>query len=203
MKKLSYLLFVVFVIVSASCKGKNSADNKESLAENITSNNDTADIRNTILDFYSWYSKNYEEFMKYHLYSGIKKEDEPPYKINWDEVKKYQDFIRNNVSQLGEDFLTNQQALFKKCDSAFKVDVEDDIPYYFDFDWYTNTQEDPQYMLDEIKKSKLWQISIDGDKAKVNIKGYDNNGEQPAVTVIDLELKKENNTWKIARIGSE
>ena len=202
MKKLSNLLLVVLIIVVASCKGKNSADNKENPAENITTN-DSADIRNAILDFYSWYSKNYKKLMQYDLYSGIKKEDEPPYKINWDEVKKYQDFIRDNVPQLGEDFLANQQVLFKRCDSAFKVDVEDDIPYYFDFDWYTNTQEDPQYMLDEIKKSKLWNISVDGDNAKVNIKGYDNNGEQPAITVIDIELKKENNTWKIAKIGSE
>lgn len=202
MKKLSYLLLVAIIIVVVSCKGKNSTGNKESPAENITTN-DSADIRNTILDFYSWYSKNYEKFMQYDLYSGIKKEDEPPYKINWDEVKKYQDFIRDNVPQLGEDFLANQQVLFKKCDSAFKVDIEDDIPYYFDFDWYTNTQEDPEYMLDEIKKTKLWNISVDGNNAKVNIKGYDNNGEQPAITVIDLELKKEKNTWKIAKIGSE
>lgn len=201
MKKLSYLLFILFVGF-ISCKGKDSTGIQENATEN-TYSEDSAEIRNTIVDFYTWYTKNYEKFMQYDLYSGIKKEDEPPYKINWDEVKKYQDFIRNNVPQLGEEFLANQQVLFKRCDSAFKVDVEDDIPYYFDFDWYTNTQEDPQYMLDEIKKSKLWNISVDGDNAKVNIKGYDNNGEQPAITVIDLELKKQNNTWKIAKIGSE
>jgi hypothetical protein len=95
---------------------------------------DSAEIRTVIIDFYNWYNKNDAKLQEYHLYSGIKKKDAPPYKINWDEVTKYQDFIRSSVPQLGEEFLKNQKHFFEKCDSAFKADVNDEIPYGFDYD---------------------------------------------------------------------
>ncbi len=65
-------------------------------------------------------------------------------------MSKYQDFIRTSAPQLGEEFIKNQKHFFEQCDSAFKVDVKDEIPYGFDWDWYTNSQEDPQYLLDEM-----------------------------------------------------
>jgi len=202
--KRTCFLFLIIIILSAfvSCKGKNSnPGDKQGLLN--TSNNDSSVIRKTILDFYTWYSNNYEKFMQFDLYSGIKKADAPPYKINWEEVKKYQDYIRGNVPQLGEEFLNNQAILFKKCDSAFKVNVEEEVPFYFDFDWYTNSQEDPGYLLEEIKKSTNWLISVENDRATVDIKGEDVTGAQPAVTIIFLEVKKEHNGWKITRIANE
>ena len=200
MKRLFFILMAGMIIL-VSCKEKE----KSPAGKNETADRakDSAAIRKTVIDFYTWYSKNDTKFNAYDLYSGIKKEDEPPYKINWDEVEKYQSFIRDSVPELGDAFLQNQKKLFQKCDSAFKVDVEDDIPYYFDFDWYTNTQEDPAYLLEEINKSTQWEINIQRDEARVDIKGFDEVGTKPAATVINLIMKKENGQWKIAKTWSD
>lgn len=200
MKKLFFILLAAMAFL-VSCKQKEKSTEVKS--ETSDRSKDSAAIRNTVIDFYTWYTKNDTLFNHYDLYSGIKKADEPPYKINWDEVEKYQAFIRDSVPQLGDAFLQNQKRLFQKCDSAFKVDVEDDIPYFFDFDWYTNTQEDPAYLLEEMKKSKQWFITINGDEAIVDIKGFDEDGTKPAATVINLVMKKENGQWTIAKTWSD
>lgn len=165
---------------------------------------DSAEIRKTITDFYNWYNKNDSRFFDYHLYSGTKKKDAPPYKINWEEVEKYQSFIRANVPQLGEEFISHQKKFLQQCDSAFKVDVTDDIPYGFDYDWYTNSQDDAQYLVDEINKPGPWAITWLGDYATIPIKGsYDDGTSKVETTLVVLTMKKENGQWKIARIGGE
>src|SRR4051794_4285130 len=83
---------------------------------------DSANIRSVIIDFYNWYNKNYTKLMRYDLYDGIKKKDEPPYVIKWKEVEKYHQFIRDSVPGLGEQFMVNQRHFFEQCDSAFKKD---------------------------------------------------------------------------------
>jgi hypothetical protein len=138
--------------------------------------------------------------MDYKLYSGIKKKDTPPYKFNWDVAEKYQAFIRDSIPQLGQAFLDNQKKFFQQCDSAFKKDTEDEIPYGFDFDWYTNSQEDTQYLLDEINKQLPWNIKWSGDEATVDVQGeFADNGTKKASTVITIIMKKENGQWKIAK----
>lgn len=205
MKKLIFGIVAVAFISIAACN--NQKDNSEKKSENnlnIESSkiatNDTAEIRSVVLGFYNWYNKNYEKFQDYNLYSGLKKKDVPPYKINWEEVKKYQDFIKSSVPNLGEEFLTDQLAFFKQCDSAFKVDVNDEIPYGFDYDWYTNSQEDPQYLLDEInKKENKWQINVNGNIATVKV----NDNQNKDYAILTMLLKKENDKWLIVKIGNE
>ena len=200
MKKLFFILLAAMAFL-VSCKQKEKLSGVKD--ETTDRTKDSVAIRNTVTGFYTWYTTNYTKFDAYDLYSGIKKKDEPPYKINWDEVEKYQAFIRDSVPELGDAFLQNQKRLFQKCDSAFKVDVEDDIPYFFDFDWYTNTQEDPAYLLEEMKKSRQWFITINGDEAIVDIKGFDEDGKKPAATVINLVMKKENGQWTIAKTWAD
>ncbi len=196
------LLFLVSgITLLLSCKQKDKTVAADVKVETTDLTKDSAEIKNTVTGFYTWYNQNYSKFNKYNLYSGTKKKDQPPYKLNWDEVQKYQAFIRDSVPYLGAAFVQNQKEFFKKCDSAFKVDVNDDIPYGFDYDWYTNTQEDPAYTLEEIKKSKWWLINVMGDEATVDVKGFDEKGTKDASTVINLKMKKENGVWKIAKIG--
>jgi len=204
MKKLFLLLGISALLFSCKDK-KETSTSGEVTADTLNVNKpieapvsdpakDDADIRTTIKDFYTWYAKNYQSLMGFKLYSSTKKNDMPPYKINWDEVKKLQAYIRSSVPQLGEEFLVNQKYFLAEADSAFKVDVKDEIPYGFDYDWYTNTQEDPEYTLTEINKSKDWLITINGDKAIVDIKGE-------TASVLKLAMAKENGVWKIAKIG--
>jgi len=205
MKKLIYgIVAVAFILIGACNNQKDNSEKKSDNNLNIESSkiatNDTADIRSVILEFYNWYNTNYEKFQDYNLYSGLKKKDVPPYKINWEEVKKYQDFIKSSVPNLGEEFLADQLAFFKQCDSAFKVDVNDEIPYGFDYDWYTNSQEDPQYLLDEInKKENKWQINVNGNIATVKV----NDNQNKDYAILTMLLKKENDKWLIVKIGNE
>ena len=93
---------------------------------------------------------------------------------------------------------------FQQCDSEFKVDVEDDIPYGFDYDWYTNSQEDPQYLVDNINRAYHWIINVQGDNATIDIKAIFHVEErQIEETIIKLGMKKEQGNWKIAKIGIE
>ncbi len=195
MKKL--LVSMILCMLLSACKEKNKTAETPTLAE------DSATIRSTVLDFYNWYSVNYEKLMSYDLYDGAKEKDAPPYKIKWDEVTKYHAYIKDSVPDLGEAFLANQREMFRKADSAFKVDLDEDVPYYFDYDWYTNTQEDPKYILEEMQKSKLWMIEHDGPMATVDIKGYNEDKTKEEWSVIKLTMKKENGTWKIAKIGED
>ena len=210
MRRIIFFLFIATIGV-VSCKDKKPTTEKDVAAEQKTETvvaadpaKDSIEIRMVVMDFYNWYNKNFSKFQEYNLYSGIKEKDLPPYKINWDQVTKYHDFIRTSVPQLGEEFLSNQKKFFQQCDSAFKVDTQDELPYGFDYDWYTNTQEDPQYTLDEINKARQWMIKVNGDNATTEVKGtFDDNGKQTEMTVLKLALKKESGQWKIAKIGTE
>lgn len=202
------LLFIT-VIGSISCKDNKKSKEKvvvEPTAPALSEDpvKDSVAIRKLITDFYNWYNKNYTRFQEYNLYSSINKKEMPPYKINWDQVTRYQDYIRTSVPQLGEEFISNQKRFFQQCDSAFQANVEDDMPYGFDYDWYTNSQEDPQYLVDEINKSATWLITRSGDYATVEVKGeFDNNGKKEITTVLKLTMKKEKGQWTIAKIGTE
>ena len=208
MKKILSILFIAAMALFA-CREKKQIPQLD-IAEQKTTEvaadpaKDSTEIRTVIIDFYNWYNKNIAKFQKYNLYSSIKKKDAPPYKINWDEVEKYQAFIRNSVPQLGEEFINNQKRFFQQCDSAFKADVKDDIPYGFDYDWYTNSQDDPQYLVDQISGPQPWGIAVTDDKAIADVKGFnDYNGKQAIATIITIIMKKENGKWKIAKIGND
>lgn len=164
--------------------------------------NDSIQIKNTITGFYTWYNKNYTKFEGFHLYSGIKTKDQPPYRINWKEVERYFAFIRKSVPQLGETFIKNQRLFFKQCDSAFKKNPEDEIPFGFDYDWFTDSQEEPQWLVDELKTAKQWVITVKGADATVEVLGsYMDNGKEMETVVLCADMKREKSKWKIAKIG--
>jgi hypothetical protein len=205
------IIFFLFISTSGivSCKDKKQTVEKDvpgqeqKMTEVAAADpaKDSAEIRTVIMDFYNWYNKNFAKFQEYDLYSGIKKKDMPPYKINWDQVTTYQDFIRTSVPQLGEEFLNNQKKFFQQCDSAFKVDTEGEVPYGFDYDWYTNSQEDPSYLLDGINKSAKWMINVKGEEASVEIGAPDHKDYLAGSLLLYVGMKKENGKWTIAKIS--
>ncbi len=196
-------LIVMLLMILGACKDKKQTTESVSEKSELTKPDrakDSTEIRETILSFYNWYNSNYNKLQKFTLYKG----DRPPYKMNWPEVDRMHQYIHDSVPQLGEVFLKNQKIFLQEADSAFKVDVEDDIPYGFDWDWYTNSQEDPKYLLEEINKSNTWNYNINGDNAIVIIKGlYNDNGKQTETSLVKLDMNREKGKWKIAKIGSE
>ena len=89
---------------------------------------DSVQIRKTVMDFYNWYKVNYKKFQSFKLYTSTKGNDGPPYKINWKEAERYFTFLKTSVPYLSEDFSKWLRSHFKQCDSAFKVNTEDEIP---------------------------------------------------------------------------
>lgn len=199
-----YLLLTVMALSLLACKEKKQ-ENPATETVNSTGSaaEDSAAIRQTVTGFYEWYTTHFNQMMGYKLYSGLNKPDMPPYKINWDEVERYQAFIRDSVPYLGEGFLVNQRKMFQQCDSAFKVDTKDEIPYGFDYDWYTNSQEDPSYLLKGIKASGKWMLNREGDLAKLEIGAPDDKDYLAGSLLLFVELKKENGQWKITQIGND
>ncbi len=206
MKKTAVSLLVVMVIL-LSCKQKEQAAGKNGEPEDTIQSpvSDSTSIRITVTGFYEWYHTHYPSFNRFDLYSGLKKEDAPPYKINWEEVTRYQQFIRDSVPWLGDIFLQNQKRFLEQCDSAFKVDVEDDIPYGFDYDWYTNSQEGTEYLLEDLRNPvSRWDIDIAGNEATVQVNAERTfNNKKESYTAISLVLKKDNRIWTISKIGSD
>lgn len=201
------IVFLLSVTIVVACNSNKQEKEKDPVTDSPTTTvtpdpaKDSAAIRAVILDFYNWYAREDKQLMGYKLYSGLKKQDAPPYKINWEEVEKYQQFIRNNIPQLGEEFLKNQKKMLEQADSAFKVDVNDDIPYGFDYDWYTNSQEGPSYLLDGINKSGKWIINVKGEEASVEIGAPDDKDYLAGSLLLYVGMKKENGKWTIAKIG--
>jgi len=154
------------------------------------------------MSFYNWYNKNWKKIDAFHIYTGIKAKDQPPYKINWKEAERYFTFIRSTVPQLGEEFINNERIFFKQCDSAFKAEPDETMPYGFDYDRFTNSQEEPQWLIEELKKAKQWAIGGNGYITNVDIlSSYNDNGKETETVVMCLVMKKEKNKWKIAKIG--
>lgn len=201
-----FIILFLFAVAIAGCNDKKQKSSAEQPASVTTADpvKDSAEIRDVISSFYNWYNKNYTKFQDFDLYSGIKKSEAPPYKINWDAVEKYHQFIRDSVPQLGEEFIANQKIFFQQCDSAFKVEKEEEIPYGFDYDWYTNSQEEPQYLVNDINRSDKWIIKVNNADAIVGINAiFLLEERQTEETVIKLAMKKEQGKWKIAKIGIE
>jgi len=188
-------------ITILSCKDKKVTveSNPQETKTTKDLSKDTTEIKQTVLSFYNWYGANWEKLTKYRLYQG----ENPPYKMNWSEVDRMHQYMRANVPQLGNEFISNQKLFLRQTDSAFKQDVENEIPYNFDYDWYTNSQEDPMYLIDALNSSSSrWKYDVNGDDAMVEIKGkWLDETPDPPGTLMKLAMKKENGTWKISRIG--
>jgi hypothetical protein len=198
-------IFIISMLIITSCNNSKDQKKEEAVTDSpvTQTGSDSAAIRNVIIDFYSWYTTNYNKLMNFELYSSIKKNNAAPYQMNWDEVKRYQDFIRDSVPHLGDEFLVEQKRMFEKADSAFKVDLDSDVPAYFDYDWYTNSQEAPSYLRDGLKASTKWNIAVKGERATVEIGAPDDKNYLSGSLLLFVALKKENGQWTISGIGND
>ena len=198
-------IFIAATFMFFSCQSNDKKDkgNQNEMAT-VSPAVDSTNIRKVITDFYSWYVGNESRMHTYPLYQSINKNDAPPYKINWDAVEKYQSFLKDSVPQLGQAFNDNQKIFFQQIDSAFKKDINEEVPYGFDFDWFTNSQEESKYLLEQIQKPLSWNITRNGEDAIVEIKGeFEEKGVKKTNTVQVLRMKKENGQWKIAKTWSD
>ncbi|MFZ4057277.1 MAG: hypothetical protein ACOYKE_04030 [Ferruginibacter sp.] len=161
-----------------------------------TSSKDQTAIKTTITHFYQWYNVHWKKINAFKLYRP-KKGDAPPYTIDWKQVQLYFAFIKKNVPQLGNAFIENERQYFKNAQKQFDQSPEEEIAIGFDYDRFTNTQEEPQYVVPEIlNKKRRWKINIDKNTAIVYIYHLESDKESDKDII---ELTKEKGVWTIAK----
>lgn len=190
-----YLLLVL--IMSAITSGA-------SAQKGNASKTDSTQIVQQIMAFYKWYGVNHAKLNSFELYRGTKKPDEPPYKINWKEAERYFAYIRAAVPYLNEAFIANRREFLKECDVEFKNDPEGEIPYGFDYDWYTNSQEETEYLVEELKKTEKWVIRVTGGThASVEAHRLPGNPGERTYAFFCMVMNKVKGKWTIGRIGCQ
>lgn len=160
---------------------------------------ESTQVRNTITSFYKWYNVNWKKITAFKLYKGKNGEEGPPYIIDWKEAEKYFAYLRKNVPYLSEAFIESERTIYKSSEKDFIKYPEDELPSGFDYDHFTNSQEEPKYFLDELlKKDKKWKIEIQpGGKAHVDV--HYKEGD----LFFCSDLIKEHKKWKIADLACE
>lgn len=164
---------------------------------------DTDKIKSTVTNFYKWYHVNWQKISSFQLYTGKGGKDTPPYHIDWKVANRYFNFLRKNVSYVNEEFIQAEKKHFQYADSMFRVYPDDEIAIGFDYDRFTNSQEDPKWFLDVLtKKSTRWVINKSGNQAMLTLVEKNADKNNPDNTeFMCLHLRKAKEIWKISKIG--
>ncbi len=157
-------------------------------------------IKKIFFDFLNFYQKNEQKFQSFNLYKGTGEEGGPPYHIQWKEVENYCSWLRKNVPYAGEAYIKNERKDFKYYDSMFRVEPDEEIPFGFDFDRWSGSQEDIKYMIDLYTSPKnKYIVIINGNKAILRIGGELPEGaDEPDRGWSEVNFIKEKMKWKMA-----
>lgn len=189
MKRFSLIVLISLITSSASAQAKPKPVS------------DSVQIRSVIMTFYNWYNSNWKKMNAFELYNGKKEKNYflPPYKVNWKEAERYFSYVRKNVPHLGEAFIEQERKHFQWADSMFKVEPDSELPPGFDYDRFTNSQEEPEYLLNELKrKQNRWNITASVNTATVTVQSFD-AATKTYSHLYCAEMKKEKGKWKIAK----
>lgn len=155
-------------------------------------------IKKTFDDFLDFYQKNESQFQSFNLYEGLGKDGDNPYQINWQEVDKYFDFLRNQVPYVGERYIEVERKHFKEADSMFKLYPDEIMPFGFDYDRYINGQEAPEIVIPFLTSpDNIYEVKIKGNRALLKI-GVKSSQEDESIDWSIVPFVKENNQWKMA-----
>jgi hypothetical protein len=157
-------------------------------------------IKKIFFDFLKFYQKNEAKFNSFHLYKGVGKESNPPFKMQWKEVDRYFAYLRSSVPYVGEAYIKAEKKHFLFSDSCFKADPEDELPAGFDYDRWAGGQESIEYTMKWYTSAKnKYEVIITGNTAVLKIgaelwEGADTKDRNwSAVPFI-----KEKGKWKMA-----
>jgi hypothetical protein len=173
--------------------------------EKKASKTDSTAVRKTVVAFYQWYNTNWKKVDAFQLYKSKKGNDGPPYVIDWRQVEKYFTFLRTKAPMLGKAFIEYERAFFKHAEQSFKDNPEEEMPVGFDYDRFTNSQEEPSLFWKELtKKSNRWVVTIDDqDKNKAYVRVYPAVKQSTEDQVLCGTMVKEKGVWKIGRLHCE
>jgi hypothetical protein len=148
-------------------------------------------LTNKILDFLNWYEKNQIKLSEIELVnnsSGEIIDTTKFYSVNFANTEKY--LIEFKKSGLfSEKYIENQRKYFKKCESEFIAQPENDgPPSGFDYDIVMKSQD---IEMEELKRDlKIKNLSITKKKAKLT-------ADFGIYYKLNFVLSKQNEVWKI------
>ena len=157
-------------------------------------------IKKTFFDFLKFYQKNEAKFNSFHLYKGVGKESNPPFKMQWKEVDRYFAYLRSSVPFVGEACIKAEKKHFLFSDSCFKVDLEDELPAGFDYDRWAGGQESIEHTMRWYSSPKNnYEVIISGNTAVLKIgaelwEGADTKDRNWSF----VPFVKEKGKWKMA-----
>ncbi len=153
-------------------------------------------IQKVFFDFLGFYKKNERKFNSFKLYKGNGKNNNPPYHIQWKEAERYFDYLRKEVSYVGEAYIKAERLHFKQSDSSFKEYPEEELPIGFDYDRWAGGQESIEYTYGWYTSSKnKFIVTITGNTAILKIgSGSDDKNIYWAM----VPFVKEKGKWKMA-----
>ncbi len=188
--KITILIFCSLLFINVNAQTKNVSDK--------------AQIKNVVTGFYNWYNKNWKKVNAFKLYSGTGADKEvPPFRVDWKEVDRYTVWMKKNAFYFTNQYFINERKDFQWADSMIQTEPQSEIMYGFDYDRFTLSQEEPQWFVNELnRKSNKWNITINGNKAKISVISLDVNTKENW-EVFCGEMHKEKNVWKISRLGCD
>ena len=158
-----------------------------------------AAVKKIFFDFLKFYQKNEKKFNSFHLYKGNGKENNPPYRIQWKEAKRYFTWLRTNVHYVGEEYIRNERKHFRYSDSCFKADPDEEIPAGFDYDRWAGGQEDIAYTMKwYMDPNNKYEVIITGNKALLRIGALGDGAEEKNRDWSIVPFVKEKGKWKMA-----
>ncbi|HRD57312.1 MAG TPA: hypothetical protein PK504_04650 [Ferruginibacter sp.] len=156
-------------------------------------------IKKVFFDFLLFYKKNEKKFNSFKLYSGSGKENNPPYRINWDTgVQQYFNYLRKYVPFVGEAYIKAETGHFKNAEQNFKEYPDEEIAMGFDYDRWAGGQENIDYTYKwYTSPENTYHVIISGNKAKLRI-GSPKEKEGDTQFWSFVPFVKERGKWKMA-----
>ncbi|MBS1620986.1 MAG: hypothetical protein JST10_11290 [Bacteroidetes bacterium] len=163
-------------------------------------NKEQESIKETFFGFLKFYQKNEKKFNSFRLYKGTGKENNPPYKIQWNEVNRYFAWLKTNVPYVGKEYIKNEKANFQYYDSCYKVDPEEEIAVGFDYDRWGGGQEEIVYLIKwHTDPKNKYEVIINGNTALLRIGASLWEGaEEKDRSWNEVPFVKEKGKWKMA-----
>ena len=193
--KITVLILLYLFILSCGKTKKAENEATEMNEKNIDSveiiNNETKILTNKILEFLNWYEKKQTKLSEIELVNNSFNEiidTTKFYSVNFANTEKY--LIEFKKSGLfSEKYIENQRKYFKKCETDFIAEPENDgPPSGFDYDIVMKSQD---IEMEELKRDlKIKNLCITEKNAKLT-------ADFGIYYKLNFILSKENEVWKI------
>jgi hypothetical protein len=188
------LFTTAFLIIGC---GRSSSDKAKNIATGkIVLSQDEQEVVNKVKELLTWYKANYKDLNSFDLVPNANGKGSLQYRVNFAECDK----LIGKFSASGyftKNALEGLNAYFKKCDEDMVNEKQNDgPPDGLEGDFILCTQEIDE-SLAKIETATYKDVTINNNEAKLTVTLlYD----------LPVQLKKENNEWKISkicRIGSK